>query len=451
MRATTFALAAVSTHVTGGYTAMPKTAELELTEQELPGSEYENEPVPLSKRKSLLSIASVWAGFPMIITGAITGATLVHGLGFAQGALAMLVGNALLFLYVGTLSALSAKSGFNFSLQASRTYGRTGYIVVSGLLSTLVLGWFAVQTGLVGASIGTTFGVNVTVIAIIAGVLFTLFTLLGIKALSIIGAISVPLFLLLGVFAAVQAGSNGTDILSYPGDAGQGLLPGVGVSLVFALFADSGTMTADFTRWAKTPRQAWIATSAAFPAGNLIAMLVGGFIAAATAGGSGDVFGLIVNQGGLMPLIAVIFLVVNLGSVCTHCLYNSAVGWSSIMRSNMRTFTLILGTIGVIIAALGIWGFFVNWLNLLGVIVPPIGAIIIADQVLLRRGASTDTAPVRWQSFAAWAIGSGLAFLVNFQMPGLSTVVVGLLASVGAYIVLTLSTGRATAGPSTAS
>lgn len=428
---------------------MPQNAELELIARELLENEYENTPVPLSQRKSLLSVASVWAGFPMIITGAITGATLVHGLGFAQGVLAMLIGNALLFLYVGTLSGLSAKSGFNFSLQASRTFGRTGYVVVSGLLSTLVLGWFAVQTGLVGASIGSTFGVNVTVVAIIAGVLFTLFTLLGIKALSIIGAISVPLFLLLGVIAAVQAASHGTDILSYPGDPGLGLLPGVGVSLVFALFADSGTMTADFTRWAKTPRQAWIATSAAFPAGNLIAMLVGGFIAAATAGGSGDVFGLIVNQGGIMSVIAVIFLVVNLGSVCTHCLYNSAVGWSSILKSNMRTFTLILGAIGVIIAALGIWGFFVNWLNLLGVIVPPIGAIIIADQVLLRRSPSAESARVRWQCFAAWAIGSGLAFLVNFQMPGLSTVVVGILASAGAYVVLTLSTGRVTAMDST--
>lgn len=426
-------------------TVIPKNFELEAPEQEHLESEYENEPVPLSRRKSLLSVTSVWAGFPMIITGAITGATLVHGLGFAQGALAMLIGNALLFVYVGTLSALSARTGLNFSLQASRTYGRTGYVVVSGLLSTLVLGWFAVQTGLVGASVGATFGINVTIVAIAAGVLFTLFTLLGIKALSIIGAISVPLFLVFGVIAAVQAASDGTDVLSYAGDPGLGLLPGVGVSLVFALFADSGTMTADFTRWAKTPRQAWIATSAAFPAGNLIAMLIGGFIAAATAGGTGDIFGLLVDQGGIMPVIAVIFLVVNLGSVCTHCLYNSAVGWSSILKSSMRTFTLILGAVGVAVAAIGVWGFFVNWLNLLGVIVPPIGAIIIADQVLLRRGTMVPAHAVRWQAFAAWAIGSGLALLTNFQLPGLSSVVVGLLASVGSYVALTLSTDRAAA------
>ncbi|MCW2685470.1 MAG: cytosine permease, partial [Mycobacterium sp.] len=50
---------------------MPKT-----TDHELLTNEYESEPVPASARRSLLAVASVWAGFPMIITSAVTGATL---------------------------------------------------------------------------------------------------------------------------------------------------------------------------------------------------------------------------------------------------------------------------------------------------------------------------------------------------------------------------------------
>ncbi|RXZ70305.1 cytosine permease [Agromyces albus] len=414
-------------------------------EHELFQDEYESSPVPQSKRRSLLSVASVWAGFPMIITGAVTGATLVHGLGFAGGLTAMIIGNLLLLAYVGLLSALGAKTGFNFSLQASRTFGRTGYIACSALLSTLVLGWFAVQTGLVGASMEGAFGWNATIVALVAGVLFTLFTLLGIRALSIIGAISVPLFLFLGLYAAVQAGTTGADVWGYEGDSSLSIALGVGVTLVFALFADSGTMTADFTRWAKNTRHAWIATASAFPIGNLFAMVIGGVIAAATAG-SGDVFGILALQGGIFPVLAVIFLVVNLGSVCTHCLYNAAVGWSTILRGRMRILTLVLGAVGVIVATLGIWGFFINWLNLLGVIVPPIGAIIIADQLLVRRAAAvsqTAIAAVRWQPFAAWAIGSGAALLVNLQAPWLSTVVTGLVVSSAAYLVLSVVTAKA--------
>ncbi|WP_382306861.1 cytosine permease [Herbiconiux sp. UC225_62] len=422
---------------------MPTTTP-ESTRNDLFQNEYENEPVPLSKRRSLLAVSSVWAGFPMIITGAVTGATLVHGLGFVSGLIAMVIGNLLLLGYVGALSALGAKTGFNFSLQASKTFGRTGYIVCSALLSTLVLGWFAVQTGLVGASMEGAFGVNSTVIVIIAGVLFTLFTLLGIRALSIIGMISVPLFLVIGVFSAVQATAGGVDVWAYQGDSTVSIALGVGVTLVFALFADSGTMTADFTRWAKNSKHAWIATATAFPIGNLVAMLIGGVIAAATAG-TGDVFGIIAGQGGIFPVVATIFLFVNLGSVCTHCLYNSAVGWSTILKGRMRTLTLILGVIGIIVAALGIWGFFVNWLNLLGVIVPPIGAIIIVDQVLVRRRQESLVPNIRWQPFVAWGIGSFLALLANLGAPGLSTVAVGLVASALSYYLLTLVTQKAPA------
>ncbi|MFI8593177.1 cytosine permease [Microbacterium sp. NPDC078428] len=416
-------------------------------EKEVFQDEYESTPVPADKRKSLLSVSSVWAGFPMIITGAMTGATLVHGLGFGGGLVAMLIGNALLFVYVGLLSGLGAKTGFNFSLQASRTFGRTGYIVCSALLSTLVIGWFAVQTGLVGASMESAFGLNAAVVALIAGVLFTLFTLLGIRALAIIGAISVPLFLVLGIYAAAQATSGGVDVWSYEGDGATSLALGVGVTLVFALFADSGTMTADFTRWAKTPRQAWIATSTAFPVGNLFAMVIGGIIAAATAG-TGDLFGIIAGQGGIFPIIAIAFLVINLGSVCTHCLYNGAVGWSTIVGGKMRVLTVILGAVGVIAAALGVWGFFIDWLNLLGVIVPPIGAIIIVDQLVVRRGVTTDAvAAFRWQPFAAWAIGSGAALVVNIAAPSWSTVVVGIAVSAIAYLALSMLTRSSSEAP----
>lgn len=412
---------------------MPETADTEVLD-----SEYATEPVPADKRRSLLSVTSVWAGFPMIITGAVTGATIVHGLGFARGLLAMVIGNLMLFAYVGALSSLAAKRGLNFSLQASRTFGRIGYVVCSALLSTLVLGWFAVQTGLVGASMSSSFSVNTMVVVIVAGVLFTAVTLLGIRALSIVGAISVPLFLILGVFAAVDASRGGSEFWSYAGDPAQPIALGVGVTLVFALFADSGTMTADFTRWAKNTRHAWIATASAFPVANLVAMVIGGVVAAASQNATGDVFALIANRGGVFAVIAVAFLFINLGSVCTHCLYNSAMGWSSILKSRMRVLTLALGALGVVIAALGIWNHFTEWLNLLGVIVPPIGTIILVDQALVRRDEEADIPRVRWQPFAAWAVGSGLALVANYLAPGLSTVLVGLVCTALAYYVLSL-------------
>jgi cytosine permease len=407
-------------------------------EKELFESEYEHAPVPIEKRKSLLSVTSVWVGFPMIITGAVTGATIVHGLGFVKGLLAMIIGNLLLLGYVGLLSALGAKSGLNFSLQASQTFGRKGYIVSSALLSTLVVGWFAVQTGLTGVSVVSAFNVNETLIVVIAGILYVLLTLLGIKALSLIGMISAPLFVILGLYAAYEAIHNGGTVWNYAGDASQPLALGVAITLVFALFADSGTMTADFTRWAKNKKHAWLATFAAFPVANLIAMIIGGTVAAAKLNGTGDVFGIISEKGGWLAVVAVVFLFLNLGSVCSHCLYNAAVGWSFILKSNMRTMTVILGIIGIILAALGIYNHFINWLNLLGVIVPPIGTIIIIDQWRVRKNADDTGTSIRYKPFIAWIIGSAVALIVNYEFTSLSTVVTGIVVSAVVYWAISL-------------
>src|ERR1700744_1783193 len=64
------------------------------------GEEYEHKPVPLSARRSLFSVTMVWIGFPMIITGAMTGSVLVLGMGFRNALWAMIIGNIIMFCYV---------------------------------------------------------------------------------------------------------------------------------------------------------------------------------------------------------------------------------------------------------------------------------------------------------------------------------------------------------------
>jgi cytosine permease len=68
------------------------------------GEEYEHEPVPISARRGNFSVATVWIGFPTIITGAMTGSILVLGMGFSNALLAMVIGNS----SCSPMSALSA-------------------------------------------------------------------------------------------------------------------------------------------------------------------------------------------------------------------------------------------------------------------------------------------------------------------------------------------------------
>jgi cytosine permease len=189
-----------------------------------------------------------------------------------------------------------------------------------------------------------------------------------------------------------------------------------------------------------------IASLAAFPFGNAVALVVGGLIVAlggatdpGTAGG--DFLGILVAQGGALVPLAVLFVVVNLGSVCAHCLYNGAVGWSQLTGMRMRRMTLVLGAVGVVLAVAGIWSYFETWLNLLGVIVPPIGAVLIVDQLLLapRRAVASESAargPWRAPAFVAWVVGAVAALVAHAYADFLSTAVVGLVVAAVALVVV---------------
>jgi cytosine permease len=77
-------------------------------------------------------------------------------------------------------------------MQAKATFGTKGYAIASGFLSTVVVGWYAFQTGLTGATVHTAFGWNATAVIVFAMVLYTFITFLGIKALAIVCLIGVP-------------------------------------------------------------------------------------------------------------------------------------------------------------------------------------------------------------------------------------------------------------------
>ena len=171
--------------------------DLEAGADHLLGTEYEHNPVPAKARLSLFSNVMVWIGFPMIITGAMTGSILVLGMGFVNALKAMVIGNIVMFIYVGLLGLIGTRSGKNFALIATGVFGRKGYVFASGLLSCLLLGWYAVQTGITGALISSTYHGSLAMTAV-DGILYIGITFVGVRGLHYIGLVSVPLFVILG-------------------------------------------------------------------------------------------------------------------------------------------------------------------------------------------------------------------------------------------------------------
>ena len=110
----------------------------------------------------------------------------------------------------------------------------------------------------------------------------------------------------------------------------------------------------------------------------------------------------------------------------------------------MRVFAVVLAVAGIAIAAANVWALFIPWLSVLGILVPPIGAVMIADLYVMRRDA---VIAVNWRprAFVAWAVGSLVAFGVENFAPQLSTAVAAFLAGGACYLLMGVS-ARAQAG-----
>ncbi|MFB6325608.1 cobalamin biosynthesis protein [Pantoea deleyi] len=408
--------------------------------------EFEHQPVPLSHRHSTRSVSAVWFGFPMILTNALFGGIITWHLGFWPALIAILLGNLVLFAYVGALSWYAGNSGMNFALQARRTFGSKGYILVSGFLSTVVIGWYAFQTGLTGTVINQTFGWNALAVTAFAMILYTGITFLGVRALSVLGMIAAPLFVVLGVVALwlISKQHDFSVVTQWKGSASAAgaMSMGTAVTMVVAGFADSGTMTADFTRWSKSGRSAVIAAFSAFPVANVISYLFGVVIVAAGAAvdpltNGGNFLPMLMGHGAFLSVVACLFVFINLGSVCTHCLYNGAVGFSHLFSSKMRLWTVILGAIGGVLALAGVWSYFLEWLSLLGIVVPPFGAVMIVDLIFMARISEQRPAQrFRGDAFAAWAIGSLCAVIAHLAFPQFGEAVIGLVTAAVSYSLI---------------
>lgn len=154
--------------------------------------------------------------------------------------------------------------------------------------------------------------------------------------------------------------------------------------------------------------------------------------------GLDNMFGYLLAQNiPWLSALAFVFLLCNLGSVCAHCLYNAAVGWSRIGSGRMRAFAVVLAAIGIVVAAANVWALFIPWLSLLGILVPPIGAILIVDLCFVRPGAQIG-ADWRPRAFIAWGVGSLVAYATEAMAPGLSTAVAAFLTAGACYFALSL-------------
>jgi cytosine permease len=395
--------------------------------------------VPAEFRKGTFEVSMVAAGFCIAMSGLFTGASMAAGLTFPQAIMAALIGNTILGFFGGLIGAAGAREGLSSSRLSRFSFGTQGFKVVSLVLALTMFGWFSVQVGFFGNTINAMFPnagfiTNVPVAAFWGGILMLLTAYFGFKGLSALSMIAVPLIVItatIGVFLSVS-GAGGWDQLFAMEVVGTITLT-QGITMVVGSFAAGASAQADITRYAKDEKAAWISTFIGYMIANSFIILAGFLTSLAT--GEGDLPRAMLAIGLGLPSLLV--LIAAQWTTNDNNLYTSSLGLSNIFKTKKSNIVLVLGVLGSALGAFGMADYFVGWLVILGVGVPPMAGIILADYFIIHSGKydlENDSDLPAWNMTAiiAWLVAGVAGYTVNWGIASLNSLVVAMVI----YIVL---------------
>ena len=165
--------------------------------------DYALEAVPAEARKGFWSMFVVMMGFTFFSASMSVGAKLGNGLDLSTFIWAVVLGGVILGAYTGGLAYVGCDTGLTLDLLAQRSFGSAGSKLASVLIAFTQIGWFGVGVAMFAIPAADLLHINPVILVAIAGLCMTASAYFGIKALTIVSAISVPLIAVLGVYSMV--------------------------------------------------------------------------------------------------------------------------------------------------------------------------------------------------------------------------------------------------------
>jgi len=409
--------------------------------------DYALKPVPENERKGWLSTFIVWVCYNVVIGDMATGIALGANLDFRTALLALTIGDIILLFVMSFTAYVGAKTGLGSMPLFRLTTGKFGTYIASFIIAFTSVGWFAVQLGFFGQIWNQFLPLSVPVLAGIGGLLMMTTAIIGFKGLEIISKISViPLFIFIfgGFIVALRQVGIDTLVTYAPQGTQIGSLA-VGISTVFGSWAVGSALMPDVSRYAKADfKRIILVWGAALFIGHYILPISG--IAFALIKGTWD-FGeisLFIGKAALgSGLVGALIISLAQWTTNDNNLYSASLALTNILEKDKWKVSLGLGIIGTIAGYSGAVNYFVNFMTLLGTVVPPMAALLISDYLLLPRlgfergydynDISYERIPfIKWNAVIAWGIGIVVAFIT----PGVAAVN-GIVATLIAHVVLT--------------
>ena len=377
---------------------------------------HATEAVPEKELVSGFRIALVYVGVAITLPAFLVAAEVFSGLGLIRGAITLGVTGAVLFAVASATMVIGARTRRSTYAIVQHVFGRWPAIGVNLLLALVMLGWFAVTVSLFADALsGALFNIfgwspATGVLKATGSVVMIALTLYGFKAIDQLSRFVVPLLAIVLVWAFVRTVSaHGLETLAaFEPSGGQISTIGMGVSILVGAFMAGVTIVPDIARFARSPSQAVLASLLSFGLATQLVFFFAGVPSLAT-GDKEFVANLISVGFGWPALFVVIFATITTN---INNLYSVSLGVRQVLKQTKDyQITLATGLGGMISALAGIENAFIPFLIFLGVAIPPVAGVYIADFFTGDRVDDDSPTPaIKWLALCAWVVGSAIAY-----------------------------------------
>ncbi|MCQ9388478.1 cytosine permease [Brevibacterium sp. 50QC2O2] len=411
-------------------------------------SDYADTPVPDRARKHWFPIAVTKFGQVSALSQFLLGSTLGFGMPFWKAFVAITLGSVILQVVSIMVGIIGMRTGLTTSILTRWTgFGRGGAAVVGAVIAISSIGWFGIQSGVSAEGLASTVGVMPEWLwALLFGFAITVVVVFGFKMIARVAYIAVPLFLVLALAAAaieLSRHSFGELLTSAPPGPEMNLVQGTG--LVAGGFIVGAVINSDITRYNRSSADVVKQTVLGITLGEYLIGLIGVLLAHAV--GSADVTTIILSSVGWIGVLVIIMGTIKINDIN---LYSSVFGIINFIaaifgrNADRKTVTITVGVLGSVLGAAGILDHFTTFLSVLGVLMPPVAAIMVAEYFIVKkwRGeidvAHTERLVPATQpnwiplTLIIWAIASAVGFFVTWGIPAINSLVVAFVLYVAA-------------------
>lgn len=359
------------------------------------------------------SVGLVIFGICLTLPSLYTGALAAHNLGMLGAVKAIGIAGLVLASMSIPAAIVGAKTRLSSYLLIEFVFGRKGADFVNALLGLTLLGWFAVTAGFFGQTLQIAFlemfgySPPVWMLTLISSLLIMLTTLFGFKAIDRLSLFAVPLLVLFLTYVANLALQfQGLESLLAIAPQDPDYFSTAVATIIGSLIVGVVLMP-DLSRYARSVKDCVTASILGNGVGNAFSMLIAVIPALAT--GFIDPMTYMISLGVLGS--AFIILVFATWTTNSVNLYSTTLAAAVIVPKLAEwKLMLICGFFGTALAVAGLADYFITFLEWLGVIVPPVAGVYLADYFILKR---QDFALDKLAKVADYDLAAIVAWLVS--------------------------------------